>query len=189
VKHAIETAGPFGGRRHFVGQVLVSDACLGANDPLGDGGGLAEIGGGDLFGRQAAHFTQGERDLRIGRQYRMAAGEDQSQRVVFDDFAIGWHLILLDFELAAQLRREQLEAARFAQAVDGPEAAGRDEPGAWIGGHARFGPLPRRGEEGVGQRFLGEFEPAKEADQACQHPAALGAIDAVEIGHGGVGNW
>ncbi len=67
--------------------------------------GLAEIGGGDLLGRQPADLAQRERHLGIGRQRRVAAGEDQAQRVVFDDFAHRAHLVFLGFELAAQLRR------------------------------------------------------------------------------------
>ena len=48
-------------------------------------------------------------------------------------------------------------------------------------------PLLRGGEEGVGQRLLGEFEAAEQPDEARQHPAAFGAIDAVEIDHSGGG--
>jgi hypothetical protein len=43
--------------------------------------------------------------------------------------------------------------------------------------------LLRGGEKRVRQRFLGEFEPAEEPDEAGQYPASLGAIDAIEIDH------
>ena len=42
----------------------------------------------DLLGGEPAHFTQRERDLRLGSERRMAAGEDEPQAVVLDAFVV-----------------------------------------------------------------------------------------------------
>ena len=76
--------------------------------------------------------------------------------------------------------------ARRRMRVDRLEAAGRDEPGARIGGHAVARPLLERGGEGVVQRLLGEVEVAEQADQGGEDAARVGAVDRVD-GSGGVG--
>jgi hypothetical protein len=42
----------------------------------------------DLLGRQAAHFTQRQRHLRVRRQRRMAAREDESQPIILDALVV-----------------------------------------------------------------------------------------------------
>ena len=66
----------------------VSNLALGADDALGHGAGGREKRVRDLFGGEAAHLAQGQCDLRIGRQRRMAAREDQPQPIVLDSFVI-----------------------------------------------------------------------------------------------------
>ena len=46
---------------------------------------------GDLLGGEAADFAQGECDLRVGRQGRVTAGEDEAEPVVLDLFVV--HLV------------------------------------------------------------------------------------------------
>ena len=48
-----------------------------------------QVGARDLFGGQPADFAQGQRDPRVGRQRRMAAGEDQPELVVADLLRLG----------------------------------------------------------------------------------------------------
>jgi hypothetical protein len=80
--------------RHALGQHVVgreaernargADLGLRADEALGHRGLGDQERVGDLGGRQAAEETQGERDLRVGRERRVTAGEDQPQPLVGD---------------------------------------------------------------------------------------------------------
>src|SRR5439155_102731 len=74
--------------RHLIGNARVPNLCLGAHDALGHCGRTGEKGAGDLLGREAADLAQGQRDLRVRRQSRMAAGEDQPQPIVLDTLPV-----------------------------------------------------------------------------------------------------
>ena len=52
------------------------------------GAGVEERGG-DLLGRQLADLAQRQRDLRVGRERRVAAGEDEAQAIVLDRVLLG----------------------------------------------------------------------------------------------------
>ena len=62
----------------------LADLLLRPDEPLGERGLGDEEGAGDLGRRQAAEGAQGQRDRRLRRERRVAAGEDQSQLVVGD---------------------------------------------------------------------------------------------------------
>src|SRR5438046_3108755 len=59
----------------------------------------------------------------------------------------------------------RVEAGAPAHCVDGPGAAGRDEPRPGIGGYAITRPPLYCCGKGVVQRFFGEVEVAEQADQ------------------------
>ena len=67
-----------------------------------------------------------------------------------------------------------------ADAVDGPVARGRHQPGARVVGHAVARPALGGDREGLLRGFLGEVEVAEEADQGSEHAAPLVAEDPVE---------
>jgi hypothetical protein len=73
-----------GPRGHFVGNARVPNLSLGANDSFGNGWGTGEEGACDLFRGQTTHFAQGQGELSLPRQTRMAAGEDKPQSVIFN---------------------------------------------------------------------------------------------------------
>ena len=112
-QHAVEAFGQFGSAWHFIGNARVADLGLGAHDALRDRRGRRQVSARDLLGRQAADLAQRQRDLRVGRQRRVTAGEDQAQPIIFDvrmlvcDLGSGNRLDLLghvlqgDVELAA----------------------------------------------------------------------------------------
>ena len=70
----------------------------------------------DLLGGQAAEQPQRQRDARLGRQHRVAGGEDQPQQIVADvvverGVEIGAAISLLGLQLAAELLVLALDAA------------------------------------------------------------------------------
>ncbi len=62
----------------------VADEAFGPHDPLGDGRLGHHEGTGDLGRREPGDQTQRQGDLRLLRQGRVAAREDQSQTVIRD---------------------------------------------------------------------------------------------------------
>jgi hypothetical protein len=73
-----------------------------------------------------------------------------------------------------------------AQAVDGAEAPGRDQPRGRVGRHPVGRPLLRGSDEGVVQRVLREVEAAEQAHQGREDAAALLAVDRGDaVLHGG----
>ena len=80
----------------------------------------------------------------------------------------------------AGLRRQRAIAAN---AIDGPVAGCRHEPGARVGGDSVPGPALRRDRERLLRGFLGEVEIAEEADQGSEDVAPLVAEDPIEVRH------
>jgi len=107
---------------------------------------------GDLVRREAAEGSQGQRDLRLGRQCRVTAREDQAQPLVRD------RLVLLHRLLHVK-RGEQLRLAAqvllAANAIDRAVAGGRQQPRAGVLGRAVAGPALERSGEGLLHRVLG----------------------------------
>ena len=101
---------------------------------MGDG---CQEGLRDLLRRQAADLSQRQRDLRIGRQRGVAAGEDQPQAVIGDAriviVAAPGCFVRGDI---VGLRIEGVEARLPPQLIDAAEPARRDQPGARIVRHA-----------------------------------------------------
>ena len=93
MEHGVEPLRQIGARRHFVGHPRVADLGFRADDALRDRRRRREERTGDLLGGQSADFAQRQRHLRIGRNCRMAAGEDQPQAVVFDALVVRLRLI------------------------------------------------------------------------------------------------
>ena len=145
-------------------------------------GGRGEERARDLLGREAADLAQRQRDLRVRRQRRVAAGEDQPQPVVLDALVVPLGAAPAARPRAAR-RRPSSEAsnrARRRMRVDRLEAAGRNQPGARVGRHALARPLLDRRGERVVQRLLGEVEVAEQADQRGEDAARLGAVDRLD---------
>ena len=131
-----------------------------------------------LLGRQPADLAQCHRDLRIGIQGGVTAGENQPQAVVCD-------IVVLDLaQLERHIRPVSHFAARLAQPVDRLEPAGGDEPGARIGGRAFDRPaLDRRGEC-VLKRLLGEVKVAEETNQGGENATGFGAVERLDRVYG-----
>lgn len=192
-----------GPSRYLIGNARRADLRLRAHDALSQGGGGAEVGARDLFRREPAQLAQRERHLRVRRQGRMTAGEDQSQPVVLDLLvvprggvaAIGGKplgelrrpraVALAGLVIPAvagslgQIGYRRAEPGTPPDSVDALEAAGGNEPGPRIGRHAVARPLLQRRTKGIVQRFLGQIEVAEQADQRGENATRLGAVDGV----------
>ncbi len=79
----------------------------------------------DFFRRERAHFAKREGHLRVGRERRMAAREDQPEPIVLDALLIGPCRLVDDRDVQVVARFvERLESGAPAQAVDRLEATG-----------------------------------------------------------------
>jgi len=124
-----------------------------------------------------AERSEGERDLRVGGECRMAAGEDQLEPFVREGRRV--HLFLRSLRRLEQagLRGQRAIAA---DAIDGTIARRRHQPGAGV----RGSPVPRPAlggdREGLLRGLLGEVEVAEEADQGREDVPPLVAEDLLE---------
>ncbi len=152
-----------------------TDLRLGADDSLRQRRRRQQEGARDLLGRQARDLAQREGDLGVGRERRVAAREDQAQRVVGDllAFVPARGAVGNRFDSRRDVAVDRLEAGAAADAVDRLEAAGGDQPRHRVGGNAVARPLLDRGLERVLHRLFGEVEVAEQADQRRQHLARV----------------
>ena len=146
-------------RRHPQRDPGVADLALRADEPLRERRLRHEEGARDLGRLEAADEAQRQRDLRLGRERRVAAGEDQLEPLVAD------HGLLVVRELFGP--REQLGLARQCllptDPVDGRVPRRRDDPGAGIARRSVARPALGRAHEGVLHRVLGEVEVTEDA--------------------------
>ncbi len=175
-QHALQALGQFTQLRHLIGNPGVADLRLGAHDALGDGGRADQPGPGDFLGAQVADLAQGQRHLGIGRQCRVAAGEDQAQAVILHILDAPVVLFQL-LQLAEQRRLGSRETRPSAQGIDRLEAADRHQPGPGVVGHASVLPALDGHEEGLVQRLFGQVEIPQQADQGGEDPPRLLAVD------------
>nr|QPG01998.1 hypothetical protein WM98B_00145 [Acinetobacter nosocomialis] len=177
-QYAVEPGRQRGRLRHFIGHARIADLALGAHDALRERGRCDEEGTCDLLGGEAAYLAQRQRHLRLGRQHRMAAGEDQPQAVILDAVVVG--LFARQVGPVIEVVNE-IEPCPPSQAVDRLEAAGRHQPGARIGRHTLSRPLLERDTKGIVQRLLREIEVAEQANQRREQPARLGPVDHLQL--------
>jgi hypothetical protein len=83
-------------------------------------------------------------------------------------------------ELLGKFHKRRIETSATAQRIDGFEASSGNEPAAWIAGHAIALPLFNGREKGFVERFLGEFEVAKQTNECSEDAARVGAVDVVD---------
>jgi hypothetical protein len=147
------------------------DLALRAHEPLRHGRVGHEESARDLLRRQAAERAQRERDLRVERERRMAAREDQLEPLVGEGRLVV-HRVLHCFG-DGQEPRLRSERPVAADPVDRPVAGRCHEPGARVVGQAVARPPFGRDRERLLRGFLGEVEVAEEADQRGEDAAPL----------------
>ena len=179
-QHRVEPLGQFGLRRHLVGNARVADLVLRPHDSLRQRRRRRQERACDLLRRQPADLAQRQRHLRVRRQRRMAAGEDQPQAVVLDALRIGKRGGVVHGDVGGRARFvERREALLAPEAVDRLESPCRHQPRPRVRRHAFARPLFERGPERVVQRLLRHVEVAEQPDQRRQDATRLGLIDGV----------
>jgi hypothetical protein len=142
---------------------------LGAADPLRHRR-LRDVEGvGDLARREAADRAQRQRHLRGGRERRVAAAEEQEERVVADLLRRG-----LGPRLGLRLLFAALTGDLAAAGVDqSPRRHGR-QPRARVA-RRMLGPDPQRLQQRLLERVLGGVEVLAPPHQPREHPRDEGA--------------
>ena len=180
-EHGREPVGQQVGRRDPERDPGVADLVLGADEPLRHRLARDEERAGDLLGGQPAEGAQGQRDLRVERQRRVAAGEDQLEPLVGDRASsspLRPPCASGDVELAESSRRS-VRSRRIRSIAR--LRAGRHQPGARVGGHAVARPALGGDRERLLGGLLGELEVAEEADQVGEDASPLVAEDLLEV--------
>ncbi len=136
----------------------------------------------DFLGRETADFAQGERHLRIGRERRVAAGENEPQAIILDRLAVRWSGLVDDcIHLLGDILH-RVEPRAPAYAIDRLEPTRGYQPRARIRRDAVAGPLLERCAKSIVQRLLGEVEVAQQPDQRGEDPSRFGPIDCLGSG-------
>jgi len=138
------------------------DLALGAGDALRHRRGGDEEGSRDLLDSEAADQFQGQGNLGLRSQRRVATREEQPQPVVVHHAGVcGWggvdhHGCLPVLGVATRLTTEPIE--RLAGRCGGEPPTGvRRNPGS--------GPVLERGHEGLARRILDEIDVAEAPDE------------------------
>jgi hypothetical protein len=167
--------------RHPVRDRGVADLALGADDPLGHGRLGHQQRPGDLGRGQPGQRPQRERDPRLERQRRVAAGEDEPEPVIADAAAITVGRRQVPARQFSSGRLQQRRLAQLgglvraaAQHVDRAVAGGGGQPGAGAGGHAVALPRLQGAGERVLRALLGQVPVAGDRDQGGDDLAPLG---------------
>jgi hypothetical protein len=165
--------------RHTERDPRRGDLAFGPHEPLVHGRLGDEERAGDLAGVEPAQRPQCERDLGLGRERRVAAGEDELQPLVGECGLL--HRVLHCLGHLEQPGLPQ-KCAVAIDAVDRAVPGRRREPCAGVSGDAVARPPLGRDRERLLRRFLGEVEVAEELDQRSEDAAPLVAEDPVEDG-------
>ena len=170
-------AGNSSGSRDLIRDARIADLRLRPHDALRQRRSRAQEGLRDLLGREPADFAQRECDLGVGRERRMAAGEDEAQPIVGDTFVVERLGIVrdrLDFvgpsSIESNRERRRMPSMALKRPADTSQARG-------FAGTPSRRPLLERRPERVVQCFLGKIEIAKQADQCREDTARFRAID------------
>ena len=168
-----------GALRHPVGDVGFHDLAFGADDPLGHRRLGDQERRGDLLGGEARDRAQGQRDLRLLGQRRVAAREDQAKAVIGLRRVRRCHGPLQKRELL----RVSLVAA---QQVDGAAARRRHQPCAGVVRDALRRPFLERRHQAVLDNLLRDVEVADETHHRARELGGLFAEDCRECRIGDV---
>ena len=163
-------------RRHAERDPGRPDLPLRAHEPLRHRLLRDEERGRDLGRREAADLAQRERDLHVGGERRVAAGEHEREPLVGRAQLTSSGSVGQRLEPGEQ-RGLVGEDVLTPDPVDRAVAGGRDDPGARVVRHARPRPALERGREGVLHRVLGALEIAEDAGQDCDAPRPFLCID------------
>ena len=179
-QHRGESLRQQGLRRHPDGDAGGADLVLGAHQALRHRRFLDQKGPGDLGGGETADQTKRQRHPGLGRERRVAAGEEQSQPVVADGGRIQWRggvVLVIDVQSQRGLTGRGT-GALATQMVERLVAGGGHQPGAGAVGGAIARPAFEGGRQRLLNRVLGEVDVAEEPGQGRDDASGLVAKDA-----------
>jgi len=159
------------------------DLALGAHQALRHCGGRHQKRAGDLLGGQPAQGAQRQRHLRLGRQRRVTAGEDQAHALVRNGRVGLTRQIRIVAQLGdvAELAADLFETSGAPERIDGLMARCGDDPRSRVRRTTRTRPLIDGNGERVLHRLLGYVEVADEPDDRRQHTAELFGVETFDI--------
>jgi hypothetical protein len=130
-------------RGHLEAEVALANRPLRTDEPLRDRRFLVQEGPRDLPRAEATHGTQRERNARFGRQFGMAAEEDQRELV------IGERMVAALESMRCFGVRECRGSALAADQIDGPVTRCLNEPRRRVLGDAVMRPVLECFDKGV----------------------------------------
>jgi hypothetical protein len=176
LEHGGQPGRPLRRARHLERHLLTGQRALGADDPLRDRGLGQQVGAGDLGGGQAAEHAQGQGDPGRGREYRVAGGEHQPQKVILDLVRVGRRepgSVCLCFQVPAQLGVPALEFPVAPEQVHGPALGDGHQPGSRRPRDPLGRPLLERGDHRVLGQILGQPQVTGVPGQPGDQPRRL----------------
>ena len=184
-EHRGEPHVELGPARHFVGDLLVGQRALGADDALLDGGLGGQKRARDLFGREAGQQLQRQRHARLGRQHRVARREDQPQQVIAHiviqrRVEIRRGVLLARLHLVADLLVLVIDQLVAAEVIDAAALGDRHQPRAGIARDAFGRPLLERRDQRILREIFGEADVARHARQRGDQLRRLDLPDRVD---------
>jgi len=151
----------------------VPDLGLRSHEPLGHGLFLDEEGSCELASLEPGQGPEGEGDLCLDRERRVAAGEQQPQPIVADAALLTEWLLRLGEGHRNPLVLLALGRAP-PQAIDGPVPSDGRDPGTRILRNSVTPPPFEGRAEGVLRALLGKVPVVGEADQGRDDPSPFG---------------
>ena len=176
-EHLAQPCRQLGGIGHAIGDPRVADLPLGADEALRDRRLGHEEGARHGRGLEPADRPQGERDLRLAAQRRVAAREQQRKAIIGLHRSAGLDAGVERGGLAGQLLHPLAVAGLAPEPVDGLATRGGHQPGAGVARDAVDGPVLERAHGRVLHELLGEVPVAEDAHERPGQAPALVAQD------------
>ena len=155
----------------------IADLVFGAREPLAHRLERHQERGRDLLSRQPAQRAQRKAHLRVERQRRMTAREDQLKPLVQKRRGLVHGVLRLVCKLALQLLGFGRQCPLASDAIDRPIARGGDQPAGRVRGFSVMRPTLCGECECLLGGVLGQSDVAQVADQRRQDAPPLIAED------------
>ena len=162
------------GGRNTIRDGRVSDLVFGPNQPLGHCLFRDKECPSDLDRRQSEKCAQGQRNLRLGWQRRMAAGKEQPQAIVGDPTVAGV-ISFSGVHVPGDLFDLGLAHTFATEPVIGSVSSRRLQPSRRIGRDTFSSPVLKGLGERVLRTFLGQVPVASYSNDMSDDPAPLAA--------------
>src|SRR6266436_6349258 len=117
----------------------------------------------------------------------MTAGKNKAQPVIFKAVLLKAVLFLgpfrrtrLRFEISHELVLRRIKSCPSTQRINGFESGRRNQPWSRVAGYSTPRPQAQGSRKGLVHRLFGKIKITEQADQSCQDPSRIHAIQGVE---------